>query len=357
MFPNCEAVSGAKPGRHVRKGDCVGFDIREFKPIDEECREWLAVGAAYVPDRPPDTMEHFRARLATGTKDRFPHLFVATMDARVVGCGQVYKPTWVGIQDCMTYDFMLYPNLEDLTVGEQAIHSLVETYVLNRMEGLEVGVLSLKVRDDRPTRVDWLEANGYVCLQSELNSALDVQGFDFAPWAGRIQAAEEAGIVFHNLPSLMQDDPKWRSKLHRAWMDVDADVPRPYGPPSMTEAEFDNMLRKSGASPDTWMVAVDHTEANAAGGFGPYAAFTAANRMPGNPTVWDIRLTGVRRAWRRRGLATALKLKSIEQAHREGATKIVTGNEASNPMLAINRGLGFVPTVTILQYEKRLCAA
>ena len=335
----------------------MGFDIRKFNPVDEEYREWLAVGAAYVPDRPPDTLEHLRARLATGSKDRFPHLFVATLDAQVVGCGQVYKPTWIGIQDCMTYDFMLYPALEDLMVGGQAIHSLVEAYVLNRIEGLAVGVLSLKVRDDRPVRVDWLEAHGYVCLQRELNSALEVQGFDFDPWAGRVQAAEEAGFAFHNLSSLMQDDPKWRSKLHRAWLDVDADVPRPYGPPSVAEAEFDNMLRKSGASPDTWMVAVDHTESNEVEDFGSYAAFTAANRTPGNPTVWDIRLTGVRRAWRRRGLAIALKLKSIEQAHREGATMIVTGNEERNPMLAINQRLGFVPTVTILQYEKRLFAS
>ena len=333
------------------------FDIREFKPVEEECREWLAVGAAYVPDRPPETLENFRARLATGSEDPFPHLFVATMDAKVVGCGQVYKPTWIGIRDCMTYDFMLYPFLEDLMVGGQAIHSLVESYVLKRLEGLKVGVLSLKVRDDRPMRVDWLEANGYVCLQRDLNSALDVRGFDFGPWAGRIQSAEKAGFEFHPLPHLVRNDPEWCSKLHRAWLDVDADVPRPYGPPSMTEAEFDNMLHKPGASPDTWMVAVDRTEANAAEGCGSYAAFTAANRTPGTPTVWDIRLTGVRRAWRRRGLATALKLKSIEQACREGATIIVTGNEEHNPMLAINQRLGFVPTVTILQYEKRLFAS
>ncbi len=335
----------------------MGFDIREFKPVDEECREWLAVGAAYVPDRPPDTLEHFRARMATGGQGRLPHLFVATMDAKIVGCGQVYKPNWIGIQDCMTYDFMLWPTLEDLMVDGKAIHSLVEAYVLKRIEGLAAGVLSLKVRDDRPARVDWLETNGYVCLQRELNSALDVQGFDFDPWMGRVQAAEEAGIAFHNLPSLMQDDPKWCSKLHRAWLNVDADVPRPYGPPSVTKAEFGNLLRKPGVSLETWMVAVDHTETNAAGGFGPYAAFTAANRTPGTPTVWDIRLTGVRCAWRRRGLAIALKLKSIEQAYREGATKIVTGNEENNPMLAINRRLGFVPTVTILQYEKRLSAS
>ena len=335
----------------------MGFDIREFKPVDAECREWLAVGAAYVPDRPPDTLDHFRSRLTTGSKDRLPHLFVATMDAMVVGCGQVYKPTWIGIQDCMTYDFMLYPALEDLMVAGQTIHSLVEAYVLKQIAGLQVGVLSLKVRDDRQPRVDWLEANGYVCLQRELNSTLDVQGFDFGPWAGRIQAAERAGFEFHPFSHLMQNDQGWCSKLHRAWLDVDADVPRPYGPPSLTEAEFERGLSQSGRSLDTWMIAVDRTQSDGGGDFGPCAAFTAANRIPGTPTVWDIRLTGVCRAWRRRGLAIALKLKSIEQAHREGATMIVTGNEEHNPMLAINQRLGFVPAVTILQYEKRVFAS
>ena len=333
------------------------LDIRPFNAVDQECLEWLAVGAAYVPDRPPDTLEHFRSRLPTASKDRFPHLFVVTLDTKVVGCGQVDKPSWVGIQDCMVYDLMLYPALEDLVVGGKAIHVLVEAYVLEQIEGLDIGVLSLKVRDDRPPRVTWLEENGYVCLQRDLNSALDVQGFDFGPWEGRVQAAEEAGFVFHSLATLVQNDPEWRAKMHRAWLDVDADVPRPYGPPSMTEEGLERTVNKPGTTMDTWMVAVDGTQANEVDDVGPYAAFTAANRMPGTPTVWDIRLTGVRRPWRRRGLVIALKLKSIEQAYREGATKIVTGNEEHNPMLAVNQRLGFVPAVGILQYEKRLCTS
>lgn len=330
------------------------LDIRPFNAVDQECLEWLAVGAAYVPDRPPDTLEHFRSRLTTASQERFPHLFVVMLDTKLVGCGQVDKPSLVAIQDCMVYDLMLYPALEDLVIGGKAIHALVEAYVLEQIKGLDVGVLSLKVRDDRPPRVAWLETNGYVCLQRDLNSALDVQGFDFGPWEGRVQAVEDAGFAFHSLATLVQDDPAWRAKLCRTWLDVDADVPRPYGPPATTEEGLERTLNKPGTTSDTWMVAVDGTQANEGDGVGPYAAFTAANRMPGDPTVWDIRLTGVRRPWRRRGLATALKLKSIEQAYCEGATRIVTGNEERNPMLVINQRLGFVPAVGILQYEKRL---
>jgi RimJ/RimL family protein N-acetyltransferase len=55
-------------------------------------------------------------------------------------------------------------------------------------------------------------------------------------------------------------------------------------------------------------------------------------------------ITGVDRPYRGRGLALALKLRTIRLARRYGAAYIRTHNDSENaPMLALNRKLGYQP--------------
>ena len=56
------------------------------------------------------------------------------------------------------------------------------------------------------------------------------------------------------------------------------------------------------------------------------------------------RLTAVKRAWRGRGIATALKRAQIQAAKKKGFARLVTTNEERNwPMRSINRALGYLP--------------
>lgn len=57
----------------------------------------------------------------------------------------------------------------------------------------------------------------------------------------------------------------------------------------------------------------------------------------------DIELAGVLPAYRQQGIATALKLSTIEFARRQGALKIDTGNEERYPMFDLSLKLGFQP--------------
>ncbi|HEY3146685.1 MAG TPA: GNAT family N-acetyltransferase, partial [Dongiaceae bacterium] len=61
------------------------------------------------------------------------------------------------------------------------------------------------------------------------------------------------------------------------------------------------------------------------------------------PDLLRTGLTGVRRAYRRRGIAFALKLRALEFARAQpGIRRVITDNESTNqPMLAINEALGF----------------
>jgi mycothiol synthase len=65
--------------------------------------------------------------------------------------------------------------------------------------------------------------------------------------------------------------------------------------------------------------------------------------------------TGVLRAYRGRGVATALKVAAVQWARARGMAYIYTGNDLTNaPMLAINSQLGFEPLPASAQLVKHL---
>ena len=63
---------------------------------------------------------------------------------------------------------------------------------------------------------------------------------------------------------------------------------------------------------------------------------------------------GVLKDYRRKGVATALKIKAIEKLIEKGVTEIRTDNEENNPMYKINVSLGFEPVPFSLEYMKQI---
>ena len=65
--------------------------------------------------------------------------------------------------------------------------------------------------------------------------------------------------------------------------------------------------------------------------------------------------TGVRRPYRGRGLAQAMKMQAIHYARGKGALVIRTHNDSSNaPILAVNRKLGYQPEAGYCKMLRRL---
>lgn len=69
-------------------------------------------------------------------------------------------------------------------------------------------------------------------------------------------------------------------------------------------------------------------------------------------------ITGVRRAYRGRGLARLLKSHSLHRAGQLGATVAATDNDETNaPMLAVNRALGYRPSSRRVEWERSAASA
>ena len=79
------------------------------------------------------------------------------------------------------------------------------------------------------------------------------------------------------------------------------------------------------------------------------------NVTENEPGVLYNGLTGVRREYRRRGIARALKVKNLLWAKRNGYEVVKTWNDATNEgMLELNMALGFVKQPAWIGFKKVL---
>jgi RimJ/RimL family protein N-acetyltransferase len=107
------------------------------------------------------------------------------------------------------------------------------------------------------------------------------------------------------------------------------------------DAWLADTLAGPGALPDGCVVAV------AAGEVVGYAGLTARDADEGTA---EHLLTAVRREWRGRGVALALKRAQIAWARSAGFSRLVTYNDAPNePMRALNAKLGYVSRPASIQ--------
>ncbi len=107
---------------------------------------------------------------------------------------------------------------------------------------------------------------------------------------------------------------------------------------------------RPGLPPDAFFVAVDGASGEAIG----YASLLL---VPGDETRALNDMTAVRRAYRGRGIATALKHATIAWAIDRGLEAIITGNDESNtPMRSINARLGYLPLPDLVGLHGPLAA-
>ncbi len=305
----------------------------EIRPVDPSTADYEGMAALWndlFPDMPRhgDIWRH---------RDTNPHPgiepwggFVAMNGDSLRGIGYFTGCPTAGVDGQLQYTYAV-PDGPDAAAVLDALHEALDEEVASHAPPVVVG----SARDTHPWMVAFYERHGFDVVQETASSTL--RRPDFAAHAGA-EARERlaiAGCRVTSAAELAKDGDAWLRPYHALESALVGDIP------------FDGPVRERPFEEFTERV-VDPDR------FNPNAAFVAQHERTGAyvgigqlwtythiPDYAFAGLTGVLPAFRRRGIARALKLATIDFAASHGIERITAQNEVDNPMLQLNLALGF----------------
>lgn len=299
--------------------------IRPFTPKDYPALARIA-GAAF-PDYPASAEEKEFGDTRRDPKCRHGRWLIER-DGQPVGYGEygqrssAYHPRRFHLNVIVQHD------CQGLGVG-RALYDQVMS-VLAPLDPLSVRA---RTREDRTRSVRFLQERGFAEDMRSFESRLDVAAFDPAPYAEAEARVRALGIEFKTLRELEETPGHWE-KHYEMGEELSADVPSAEPRTRVEKAVWMSArIKNPGLLRDAYLIAVKDEE------------YVGVTMLKASGASGDLHtgLTGVKRAYRRQGIALALKVRAIAWAKENGYARIKTWNEANNRgMLGINARLGFV---------------
>jgi GNAT superfamily N-acetyltransferase len=306
--------------------DPAAFSIRLFRDADYE-----AIAALHNRENPE--MFHTAAEWRRDDDDVPPHIRWGYLVAETTNGGDLIGVARYGQSVGMYHPQRFRIGLTvDADFRCRGVGSALYDAVLHAVAPYEPISLRTTVREDKTSGAAFARNRGFVETMRFWESVLDVAAFDFTPFAAARQRFADAGYTIRTAADLANDEQR-DQKLYALWRDLQQDVPRPEPLTLQPFEEFQKRWSNAAMLTDAYFVALD-----ADGGY-----MGSSNLWARESGDWlQTGLTGVRREYRRRGIALALKLEAIAYARARSVPRIRTDNESNNvPMLAINERLGF----------------
>ncbi|MDO8506231.1 MAG: GNAT family N-acetyltransferase, partial [Candidatus Limnocylindria bacterium] len=278
--------------------------VRDFAPADYEA--WVAASNRCYPDY-PSTVKEMRHQDDTFDRTRFfmARLVAEEHGAIVGGLDMRHRPSRFH-PDRYGFDLWVLPDRRRRGHGsalyEAGLRILRERNALAATTGvkesMEDGVEFARRRGWREVRRDW-------------ESRLKVAGFDFAKFATANDRIKKEAIRVSTYAEELARDPEAERRAYELTDELRKDVPATDPPTAQTIEEWRNHWVESPSFlPDAFFVAID-----TAGG---WLGMSNLERSLEDPSfVWQG-LTGVRREARSKGIAMALKLRTVRYAQGMG---------------------------------------
>lgn len=316
----------------------MNFKIRDFAKCDAEYQAIADVQTAVWPDYPAtaEELEHWDDHWE---KEYLYQRLVVEVDGTIVGYGNYNEPSWSYQPNKYEIGLDLKPEFREKGIG-----SAFYDHVMSILAPMEPAKIVAATRENQPQSIRFLENRGFAFKMRFPTSHLDLQKFDPSRFEESIQRTKNAGIEILTLPEIKARNEDWKQRVYDLRSEIQKDVPAvdPITPDPIEVWET-RVLQHPNILPECWVIALDGDQ---------YVGYSNIWKMPANSEKLDTGLTGVLRSHRRKGVCTAMKIKSIETAKKLGAKVLETENEENNPMYQINLKLGFEPQPAWLDFHK-----
>ncbi|MSQ42952.1 MAG: GNAT family N-acetyltransferase [Chloroflexi bacterium] len=308
----------------------------------------VALHARILPEHAQDVTDVVH-REATWDSARFWRKRVVGFrpDGHVIAVGTIEHLPWQFHPHRYVVRVMVDPDHRGVGIG-----SSIHAWILLQATHRTAWSLRCEVQEADATAVRFVARRGYAEAQRNWESRLDVASFDvdrFATAEGRVT---DAGIKLTSLAhELERVGVAGREGVLRAVHDVDCEGSRdepsldPVSPAPF-ERWVSEVVEAPDALPDAFFLAVDD---------GRYVGLSAMMQRRATPGVLGQGFTAVVKSHRGRGIAIALKVRTVAYARANGYREIVTWNNSRNrPMLRINEAMGFAKKPVWIEYTLQL---
>ena len=314
------------------------YRIRPFEPTEAEYEAVVALQNLVEPNR-PNPVASWRHWDESRDPERGFQRWLVEKDDQLVAQGWLMRtgPT----SDKFRFDTHLHPACQG-----RGLTARFYRYMVDICLAQQPSAIITRIGENETQKLHWLTKNGFQIVMRYPVSRLEVANFALAPYADLLAKLAAEGIEIVSLIDLPERDPDWQRQVYELdyVLMCDVPLPEPYEKrplPQFIHEEFEGPTFLPGG----WLVALEGDQ---------YVGLIALVKFGEDVQTLDIAITGVIRSHRRRGIATALKARSIEFAQDIGAKFIETNNEEHNPMYQLNLQLGFQPQPADLDMEKVL---
>lgn len=299
--------------------------IRPFRPEDYPTLARIASAASPEYPSSVEEMEFYDAR--RDAKCRHGRWLIER-DDRAVGYGEYSQRSGSYHPRRFHINVVIEPDWQGRGLGEALYNQ-----VMAALAPLDPLSIRVEIREDKARSLRFLQDRGFAEDMRSFESRLDVAAFDLAPCVDAEARVRALGIEFRTLRELGDTPGHWQ-KQYEMTQELRTDVPSSEPHTHLGKSVWlSALLKNPGLLRDAYLFAVKG---------GEYVGVTML-RSSRSDNALTTGMTGVKRAYRRQGIALALKLKSIAWAKENGYPSIKTWNEANNRgMLGINERLGFV---------------
>ena len=191
--------------------------------------------------------------------------------------------------------------------------------------------------------------NQFQVVQKNREYSCDINNINIDSYLDLIDKLEKEGISFLDSKDSISNNANHYQKLEKLEWNIDQDIPIPNGL-NHTRRSFERYMKDKIFFEEkhygTEIIAIKNNQ---------YIGMTSLIIYhKSEPLKAWTQTLGVLKKFRRKGIATALKIKAIQNLMYKGIKEVRTDNELNNPMYKINESLGFLAQPSSLEYLKTI---